>query len=95
MMLATLFDYPIEDRARLIQWSDMFICDIKAPGCIGQVRGRTLRQADGIHRVYGRVLAGTREEAEKLRCDVDPGARRDHEGYDACGRRWEPSSCSW
>ena len=31
MMLATLFDYPIEDRARLIQWSDMFICDIKAP----------------------------------------------------------------
>jgi cytochrome P450 len=31
MMLATLFDYPIEDRARLIQWSDMFICDINAP----------------------------------------------------------------
>ncbi len=31
MMLATLFDYPIEDRARLIRWSDMFICDIKAP----------------------------------------------------------------
>ena len=31
MMLATLFDYPIEDRARLIKWSDMFICDINAP----------------------------------------------------------------
>jgi hypothetical protein len=31
MMLATLFDYPIEDKARLIQWSDMFICDLKAP----------------------------------------------------------------
>src|SRR3954454_7910504 len=31
MMLATLFDYPIEDKARLIRWSDTFICDIKAP----------------------------------------------------------------
>jgi len=31
MMLATLFDYPIEDKAQLIKWSDMFICDLKAP----------------------------------------------------------------
>ncbi len=31
MMLATLFDYPIEDKARLIRWSDTFICDLKAP----------------------------------------------------------------
>ena len=31
MMLATLFDYPIEDKERLIRWSDTFICDINAP----------------------------------------------------------------
>jgi cytochrome P450 len=31
MMLATLFDYPIDDKLRLIRWSDMFICDINAP----------------------------------------------------------------
>jgi cytochrome P450 len=31
MMLATLFDYPIDDKARLIRWSDTFICDINAP----------------------------------------------------------------
>lgn len=31
MMLATLFDYPIDDKARLIKWSDTFICDINAP----------------------------------------------------------------
>src|SRR6202451_2675244 len=31
MMLATLFDYPIEDKARLIRWSGTFICDINAP----------------------------------------------------------------
>ncbi len=33
MMLATLFDYPIEDKAQLIRWSDMFIADINAPDC--------------------------------------------------------------
>jgi cytochrome P450 len=31
MMLATLFDYPIADKAKLIRWSDTFICDLKAP----------------------------------------------------------------
>src|ERR1700690_2349394 len=31
MMLATLFDYPIDQKERLIRWSDMFICDINAP----------------------------------------------------------------
>ena len=31
MMLATLFDYPIEDKAELIRWSDTFICAINAP----------------------------------------------------------------
>ena len=31
MMLATLFDYPIEDKAQLIRWSDTFICDMNAP----------------------------------------------------------------
>ena len=31
MMLATLFDYPIDQKEQLIRWSDTFICDIKAP----------------------------------------------------------------
>ena len=31
MMLATLFDYPIDQKAKLIRWSDTFICDINAP----------------------------------------------------------------
>lgn len=31
MMLATLFDYPVEKKAQLIRWSDTFICDINAP----------------------------------------------------------------
>jgi cytochrome P450 len=31
MMLATLFDYPIDQRRKLIRWSETFICDINAP----------------------------------------------------------------
>ena len=31
MMLATLFDYPIEERRALIRWSEIAICDINAP----------------------------------------------------------------
>ncbi|MGA3398399.1 MAG: cytochrome P450 [Acetobacteraceae bacterium] len=31
MMLATLFDYPIEERRKLIRWSDIAICNIHAP----------------------------------------------------------------
>jgi cytochrome P450 len=31
MMLATLFDYPFEDRGQLTWWSDVAICDVTAP----------------------------------------------------------------
>jgi cytochrome P450 len=31
MMLATLFDYPIDQRRALIRWSEIAICDINAP----------------------------------------------------------------
>ncbi len=31
MMLATLFDYPIENRRQLIQWSDVAIANVNAP----------------------------------------------------------------
>jgi cytochrome P450 len=31
MMLATLFDYPWDDRRRLTYWSDVAICNVRAP----------------------------------------------------------------
>ncbi len=34
MMLATLFDYPIEDRRKLVHWSEVVITDVNAPGAI-------------------------------------------------------------
>lgn len=34
MMLATLFDFPFEERSKLAYWSDAFICDYSAPDAI-------------------------------------------------------------
>lgn len=34
MMLATLFDFPFEQRAKLAHWSDAFICDFAAPDAV-------------------------------------------------------------
>jgi cytochrome P450 len=34
MMLATLFDYPVEERGRLIEWSGIFSTDVRAPNAI-------------------------------------------------------------
>lgn len=33
-MLATLFDYPLDDRRELIRWSEVAICDINAPDAL-------------------------------------------------------------
>jgi cytochrome P450 len=34
MMLATLFDYPIEDRRKLVYWSEVVITDVNAPNAL-------------------------------------------------------------
>ena len=83
MMLATLFDYPIEDKAQLIRWSDTFICDINAPDAPVQSEEERFAEQMRIRRTHERVLGGAREEAEKLRRDLDHGARRGDQQNDA------------
>jgi cytochrome P450 len=83
MMLATLFDYPIDDKLRLIRWSDMFICDINAPDA--PVKSEEERFAKQM------------EFAEKLRRDLDPGARRRDEEHDVAAEdgRADPVPGRW
>ena len=76
MMLATLFDYPIEDKARLIRWSDIVHLRHQRAGCSGAVGRGSFRGTDGVRRTYERVVGGARKEAEKLRRDLDHGAWR-------------------
>jgi len=46
MMLATLFDYPIEERRKLIRWSEIVITDVNAPDAI--VRSEAERFAEQL-----------------------------------------------
>ena len=82
MMLATLFDYPIEDKRALISWSDIVHLRHQRARRAGEDGGGTFRQTDGIRRIHERVLGGAREKAEKLRRDLDHGARRGDEEHD-------------
>ena len=34
MMLATLFDFPVEDRRKLVYWSEVVITDVNAPDAL-------------------------------------------------------------
>ena len=90
MMLATLFDYPIEDKAQLIRWSDTFICDINAPDAPVHSEEERFAEQMRLRRAHERDLGGAREEAEKLRRDLDPGARRGDEQHDAAPAHGHP-----
>jgi cytochrome P450 len=62
MMLATLFGYPIEDRRKLVYWSEVVISDINAPDAL--VRSEAERFA--IQMQFTEHLNGLWEERAKL-----------------------------
>ncbi len=90
MMLATLFDYPIEERRALIRWSEIAICDINAPGRAGPNRGRALRRAGQVHRAHERIVGGAGEAAAGLRHHLDPRAQRHDEPHAAARADGDP-----
>ena len=78
LMLATLFDFPVEDRAKLTYWSDRATEDVNAGGIVNSEAKRLeiLSEARaGLHR----HVARTRRRAAGLRPDLDAGARRGDE----------------
>ena len=62
MMLAPLFDYPVEDRRKLVYWSEVVIADINAPGAL--VRSEAERFA--IQMEFTEHLNALWEERAKL-----------------------------
>ena len=55
MMLATLFDFPWEDRAKLTWWSDVAIANVASPDAVGAFGGRTYRRDDQDGRVFRKL----------------------------------------
>ena len=45
MMLATLFDFPWEERRKLTYWSDVAICNVELARRAGPFGGGALRRA--------------------------------------------------
>ena len=61
MMLATLFDFPFEERRKLTYWSDVAICNVNAPDA--PVRSEQERFAELT--VMAEVMAGLFNERRK------------------------------
>jgi cytochrome P450 len=52
MMLATLFNFPWEDRRKLTFWSDVAICTVDAPGAPRERFAELLRMADVFNELW-------------------------------------------
>ena len=60
-MLATLFDFPYEERRKLTYWSDMATASPEQVGAVGVDRGSAPRRAHGMPRGVHRALEGAAE----------------------------------
>ncbi len=72
MMLATLFDYPIEDRRKLVYWSEVVITDVNAPNALVRSEAERVRHPDGVHRTPQRDLGRAPAVAADIRHHLDP-----------------------
>ena len=92
MTLATLFDFPFEERRKLTHWSDVMT---NPPG-LGPVTSWE-QQARGDRRVLRRRSAscGTSgsNAAAQVRPDLHAGARRGHPGHGPCRSTTATSAC--
>ena len=76
MMLATLFDYPWDDRRQLTYWSDVAIANVNSPEVAGAFRRRALRRTDQDGPVARRAAQRAGADAAQIRPAVDAGAWR-------------------
>ena len=77
MMLATLFDFPFEERRKLTFWSDVAIANVDAPGyCRRALRTKSaFCRADENGCLLQGAVGSARQGAAEIRPDLDDGAR--------------------
>ena len=83
-MLATLFDFPFEERRKLTYWSDVATASPR-PGEIIETRRPAPRRADEVPRILHAAVERAGERAAARRPDLDDGAQRRHAEHDADG----------
>jgi cytochrome P450 len=93
LMLATLFDFPVEDRRKLTWWSDVATMPTQAHNPEragpGGAHGRAGQDAGLLHPAVERA----RQRPAAQRPGVDAGARRGHAQHDAAWSTWATWCC--
>jgi cytochrome P450 len=68
MMLATLFDFPFEDREKLTYWSDVAICNLNAPDAPVHSEAERFAELTKMAEYMSRLLDERRNQPPK--CDL-------------------------
>jgi cytochrome P450 len=66
MMLATLFDFPFEERAKLTYWSDVAICNVNAPDAPVHSETERFEELKQMAEYIGRLFNQRREQPAKF-----------------------------
>ncbi len=66
MMLATLFDFPFEERAKLTYWSDVAICNVNAPDAPVHSEQERFAELRKMAEYMGRLFKQRAEEPPKF-----------------------------
>ena len=91
-MLATLFDFPFEERRKLTCWSDVATASPTAERS-SMTEDERASRADGVRRLFHQAVERAGERAAEQRPDLDAGARRGHpeHGADGVSRQHHPA----
>ena len=72
MMLATLFDFPFEDRRKLTWWSDVAIANVNAPDAPVHTEAERFAElkdmAEYMGRLWSRARQSSRRSSTSSRC---------------------------
>jgi len=66
MMLATLFDFPFEERSRLTYWSDVAICNVSAPDAPVRSEAERFAELKTMAEVFSRLFEQRRNQPPKF-----------------------------
>ena len=92
MMLATLFDFPWEERRKLTFWSDVAICNVNSPDAPVHSEAGALRRAAAHGRGLQGAVGRAGEGAAQARPHLHDGAQRRHARHVGDGIRRQPGA---
>ncbi len=74
MMLATLFDFPWQDRMKLTWWSDVAIANVNSPDAVVHSADERIAELTKMGGLFPQVVGYARGCPANLRPDLDAGA---------------------